>query len=752
KQTQNDYMEEFLPRQSRFLEVLIENEAPPSPRKCAARCGKTANWRCVSCLGSPVYCIKCLRFCHERTPLHKVEVWTSTPENSDEGFFRPSSLLVAGVKVNLGHGGFRCPATIKPSVDSSEEGVEVEEELEVEEDIPPILADNPDLVLQYDRQGNPIVVTVDSSGVHRVAFRRCQCADCWETEDIQFLRLGFYPASYQQIKTVFTFSVLDDFLADNRECKTSCYQYFEKLRARTASTSLDDTPNRYHELSRVIRQWRLMKYLKWFGFAHSKKTPGRGELALFCATCPQPGINLPDDWEDDEDELLYMRSFVMDGNFTASHLKPKHPENDVRLTDGTGMMTSRGNYEDHLSKATEKKAKNDCNATRALNARIQQVGTRATGIGATACARHGCFAPCSVVDFQKGERQANMDYSLYQALKSTNIKSIKHILEIYDVMCQFSKHMEERWEEGEYLEWPSDKVLHQGIGTFHVRGHVARCFHRYALSYIQGAGMIDGEILETLWSVLNHISPCTRGASEAHRDEILDDHMNHSNWKKLVRMPRSLVSKFFRAERFVEETADALEGLTEKNNEADIEQWTLKAQEVQEQRLNKVEAMDWYTADVPKDPGRADRQLQLVEKELKEPKKGLRGIAAVLSDGLRIEEIQYVPIPTLPKNNTNEELDAEDIVMILPSKFRKSTLDKMGLGQLRNDEIELRCGQATDALDDLRSELGRKAFEHVQKRKIPSKKHKTRGWMAIHNQEAKVREITSIYRMARKSL
>lgn len=25
----------------------------------------------------------------------------------------------------------------------------------------------------------------------------------------------------------------------------------------------------------------------------------RGEMALFCAACPQPGINLPDGWEAD---------------------------------------------------------------------------------------------------------------------------------------------------------------------------------------------------------------------------------------------------------------------------------------------------------------------------------------------------------------------------------------------------------------------------------------------------------------------
>jgi len=31
----------------------------------------------------------------------------------------------------------------------------------------------------------------------------------------------------------------------------------------------------------------------------------------------------------------------------------------------------------------------------------------ATGVGTTACARHGCFVPTSVVDFQKGERSVS---------------------------------------------------------------------------------------------------------------------------------------------------------------------------------------------------------------------------------------------------------------------------------------------------------------------------------------------------------
>jgi len=52
---------------------------------------------------------------------------------------------------------------------------------------------------------------------------------------------------------------------------------------------------------RLTRQWRNLKDWAWFGFGHEEREPGEGELALFCAVCPQAGINLPDDWLDDPD-------------------------------------------------------------------------------------------------------------------------------------------------------------------------------------------------------------------------------------------------------------------------------------------------------------------------------------------------------------------------------------------------------------------------------------------------------------------
>ena len=55
--------------------------------------------------------------------------------------------------------------------------------------------------------------------------------------------------------------------------------------------------DRYRELLRAGRQWRHLKELASFGFANNDRHPGEGELALFCAACLQPGVNLPDGWE-----------------------------------------------------------------------------------------------------------------------------------------------------------------------------------------------------------------------------------------------------------------------------------------------------------------------------------------------------------------------------------------------------------------------------------------------------------------------
>jgi Kyakuja-Dileera-Zisupton transposase len=153
-----------------------------------------------------------------------------------------------------------------------------------------------------------------------------------------------------------------------------------------------------------------------------------------------------------------------------------------------------------------------------------------TGIVAIACARHGCFAPNSIVNLFRGEQQKNVDYALLQALKTTNVDPSQGAMLIYDIACQYFVYINERI--GHLL--PSGLNLDRAIGLFHVHGHKEVCFFRYAPSFIPGTGVVAGEILESLWSGMNTITPSMRTATLAHRAEMTDDHANNSNYKKLL--------------------------------------------------------------------------------------------------------------------------------------------------------------------------------------------------------------------------
>jgi len=258
-----------------------------------------------------------------------------------------------------------------------------------------------------DEDGNPFVTIVDVSGIHHLPVVFCACEMAELHNDISYLRMGLFPTSFERIQTVFTLDVLKDFRLSKLECKTSAYQYYQKLRRLTCPAFPKAVLNRYRELRRLSREYRNIKLWKMFGRAHDEPeghgsltaatgtesagqqdidqgamaidedlTPTdsydgqRGKLASFCPACPQPGVNLPDDWEDDDrkyshaavrcDETLilylrglYTRVLTADGNFKADHLTPRNEADDVRLTEGEGFMTAQGPYTAHLKDATE---------------------------------------------------------------------------------------------------------------------------------------------------------------------------------------------------------------------------------------------------------------------------------------------------------------------------------------------------------------------------------------------------------------
>jgi hypothetical protein len=128
----------------------------------------------------------------------------------------------------------------------------------------------------------------------------------------------------------------------------------------------------------------------------------------------------------------------------------------------------------------------------------------------------------------------NMDYAVSEALKYAS--GFKQILLIYDVMCQYGKYLTKRLTEGSYLEIPNGLHIKKAIGLFHIMGHQDSCYPRYSPQFIEGAGVVDGEILESLWSPFDRIAPSTRTMTAASHQEMIDGHMNDSNFKKLIKI------------------------------------------------------------------------------------------------------------------------------------------------------------------------------------------------------------------------
>ncbi|KIJ11602.1 hypothetical protein PAXINDRAFT_15515 [Paxillus involutus ATCC 200175] len=244
----------------------------------------------------------------------------------------------------------------------------------------------------------------------------------------------------------------------------------------------------------------------------------------------QAGVNLSEDWiEDLGGAWKYSRSFVMDGNFSAEHMKLKN-NNDFALTGGTGYFTASPRYQAHLQIADDKQPKSTCHEHKAVNqVHATQKHLAATGIGAIACARHRCFVPDTVVDFQKGEQQVNMDYTLCRALRK--LEGMLRAAIIYNIACQFNVHFGARVSRSDYLKFSDTIQIIWGIGLFH----------------IHGIGKVDGKVLETLWSQLNEICGSTCSMTTMHRREVLNDHMLDSNRKKMLNIVQSLLRKYIQA-------------------------------------------------------------------------------------------------------------------------------------------------------------------------------------------------------------
>ena len=144
---------------------------------------------CLSCLGGHAWCGPCAVKAHSRLPFHQPQRWNGN-------FYEAISLQDLGYTLNLGHDGDACP-------------------------------------LNGDGPGDPFTV-VDSTGIFVHTVKWCRCSGVSDQDrHLQLLRCRLFPSTVTKPQTAFTFHVLDEFLINELECKTSASSFYSKLRRLT---------------------------------------------------------------------------------------------------------------------------------------------------------------------------------------------------------------------------------------------------------------------------------------------------------------------------------------------------------------------------------------------------------------------------------------------------------------------------------------------------------------------------------------
>jgi hypothetical protein len=363
-----DYIEQYVDRMEEFLGALISREAMPEGAGICRHCnrGIFAVWRCKDCSLATPMCRACMRHSHTENPFHRIQQWNG-------GFFRSAGLWEVGSYLLVQHHtGEAICETLKQcchhleKTEENRDKVEQDqlhryaqmpgpapvpdqnfEDYDIDIDHPNVGEDDLNDVDDCDEEDcdeedepeieNSYLHTADagsgsgsgfsspfsfgslgtyirvvhSNGLHHIAMINCLC----HGEDVLPLDLfasQLLPASLKRIKTLFTAQVLDTFRLSNLELKASAYQFYQLLRRLTNPIAPGEVINLYREFRRMSRLWRWMKKLKWAGYAGTQKNikeVGSGELAIYCPACPQPGINIPNNWMNDPSR--YVKLFII---------------------------------------------------------------------------------------------------------------------------------------------------------------------------------------------------------------------------------------------------------------------------------------------------------------------------------------------------------------------------------------------------------------------------------------------------------
>ncbi|KAJ7024986.1 hypothetical protein C8F04DRAFT_968337, partial [Mycena alexandri] len=729
-------------------------------RRCRLCGASESPFRCKNCYGDEMLCQACMVDRHVANPLHHIQFFNG-------GFFEASSLKDLGLRVQLGH--------------------------------------RPRERCSGRHQLHEDFVVLHTNGIHRVNVDACGCPENRLTagsHEEQLLRAGWFPATDDKPRTCATFEVLSFFWMTTHQAKTTMYDFYCVLEKITDNTG-GKPPYRYHAFLRMCREYGHLMLLLAGERAHNASGVAgttEGSLAEDCPSCPHPGVNIPDGWENapPETKFLYILFLAIDACFRLKRRLISSELKDPPLGSGWAYMVENTKYREYLLLVTDQKEMSTCSGLAALdyaNTKFSR-GYGATGVGMGVCARHEFVQANGVGDLQKGERYANMDWIFASILGHKDPRLSKIVS--YDIVCQWWKNLKPRLK---ILPAHIRLILVMALFRFvipkmHIHSHTLACQHFFSLNLVPGSAQTDGEGIERPWAHIGGVASSTREMGPGSREDTLNAHWSFWNWMKLLGLGERLRTRLDRAK---EEYVRQLEAFTQfsAQQSENVEEWRQMVEDFEEDDRNP----NPYAMTV-RGLSERDVHLQLEADDAARVENGVPGIHSVspssfIAAGLEVEEEQrrvrvqvelkkagttsqqidvvllrrklsqmikrvrtlqatYTPASIVAlgrRTNVPENEPPEMVPLFLPSALSLEERAVEPVKGLAAYKLAMRDAQCSTALDCLRIQLHMKSrlvtYKRIQSRNQGSN---TRSRTIVERNEVKIRLCSEKYQMAWEAL
>ncbi|KAG9041944.1 hypothetical protein FS837_011550 [Tulasnella sp. UAMH 9824] len=604
-------------------------------------------------------------------------------------------------------------------------------------------------------------------------------------------------------QTGFTLEVLRHQRCFSLRGKTSLKEYYDALVDLTSPAEhKGEIPSLYDQFRIAVRQYRILTMYMRAGKDDGLAPLQKGELCVKCPACPEPGVNLPSNWDLDRmKQLHYARFLAGDGNFKLQRLAKRgssKSEGSKSLLGDGGFWVSASTFQNYLAEtpmaADEplKQRKNACN-TMAGDPSYSPEGAKAldvTGVFAVSC-RHIFICPNGVVDFHKGEKYRYVDVCFAGPLNHSYAAGLRYFVITYDIACKYGANFKSR------CCTPTCKFvlipMTQGelnvifcVNKFHQESHEDGCATKNALEYTQYVGRTCGEGVETIWAKMNWLRYSTREMSPGHRIETLSEHFNDWNWQKTSNLVRFTKSSYLSAVQSLDVVLEELESLKNSLGPATVaqlyadykksggEQFLLNSQRVQGlskqelsretqsnktstlatpqgTRTSKVSHIDLICKALQLEAMQARlrqraHDLAKIKNPTRELKARVTQLAKQLSSSLNNHyDLLFEVVPQLEPLVQRSSDPAKDDIF-LPSRLSPEEINELELLDLLKVEMQLRTGHAYDCIKELRNALAMRSFWSRHTNSQHSSQTKTtKGMSSLQSSTARLKETARAY-------